>query len=254
MPEQSSSVEVNKGLSPARNAINTALLGLPVGHFTSQPQEPTDPEFCQRIGTAEIGPIAVTGLTLAFHPLRNIMAEISAEQPEIYRRLGCSEMLSCRFVKGSSTIISNHSWGIALDLTVDGKMATDGQDDVMEVLSQIGPIFNRNGFYWGISFGLADALHFEASDQLLRSWAGAGLISGGANITILPRALNLGDRGPHVLALQRALNTSLFPVEINCDGQYGPMTRFAVQALQRKVGLPPTGAAPKPVLTALGLD
>ena len=243
----------NVELNPARSAINTALIGLPRGQFGALPAEPECMDFREMLETADLGPFTVTGLRPAVRSLRAIITDISLEAPEIYDRLGCTEMLACRNVKGSKSIVSSHAWGVALDLTIDGYAQTDGADDVMEALLQLFPIFNRHGFYWGYAFRLADALHFEASDELIRSWANAGAF-GAAGSLVLPRALNIGDRGPMVHALQAALNRCLQPVRIPVDGFYGPQTRMAVFALQREAGLPPTGAAPKPVLAYLGLN
>lgn len=242
----------NEDLSPARSAIATAVIGLPRGRFSDRSEPPEDPGFRALLETADLGPFEVTGLSPAVHALRAIVTDISLEAPDIYDRLGCHEMLGCRYVKGSDTVVSSHAWGIAIDLTIDGQSTTDGDDAVMEALVQIAPMFNRHGFFWGYAFGLQDALHFEASDELMRKWTNAGVFEGVSSV-VLPRALNIGDRGPKVRALQAALNTVLSPVEITEDGLFGPETRMAVFAIQRKVGLPPTGAAPKPVLTALGL-
>ena len=244
--------QANHELSPARSAINTALIGLPRGQFGALAAEPENTEFRQMLETADLGPFTVTGLRPAVRSLRAIITDISLETPEIYERVGCSEMLACRNVKGSKTIVSSHAWGVALDLTIDGKSYTDGTDAVMEALLKLFPIFNRHGFYWGYAFRLADALHFEASDELVRSWASAGAF-GAAGHAALPRALNIGDRGPGVRALQAALNDRLQPLRIPVDGFFGPQTRMAVFALQRAAGLPPTGAVPKPVLSELGL-
>ena len=243
----------NANLNPSRSSINTTLIGLPRGQFTAIAAEPECPEFRQLLETADLGPFMVTGLMPAVRSLRAIVTDISLEEPELYARLGCSQMLACRNAKGSKSIISSHSWGVALDLTIDGRCYTDGKDWVMDALMKLYPIFNRHGFYWGYGFGLIDAMHFEASDELIRSWAAAGALPG-QSTGALPRALSFGDRGQQVRSLQKALNTALRPVEILVDGFFGPQTRMAVLALQRRAGLPPTGSAPKPVLTALGLS
>jgi D-alanyl-D-alanine dipeptidase len=48
------------------------------------------------------------------------MADIAKEQPAVYAGLGSAGMLCCRLVRGSTTAISNHSWGTAIDLTLNG--------------------------------------------------------------------------------------------------------------------------------------
>ncbi|MEM9319950.1 MAG: M15 family metallopeptidase [Pseudomonadota bacterium] len=243
---------LNEDLSPSRSAINAALIGLPRGEFKSEPAEPTVPEFRYLLETADLGPFTATGLAPAIRSLRAIVTDISLELPVLYERIGCAEMLACRYVKGSNCVVSSHSWGLAIDLTYEGHGKTDGQDDLMQAMKLVWPIFNRHGFYWGYAFGLQDATHFEASDQLVRAWSETGAFDTPPNL-VLPRALNIGDRGPQVLALQVALNAKLRPLGIAEDGLFGPQTRMAIFALQRRAGLPPTGAAPKPVLAALDL-
>ncbi|MEM6609088.1 MAG: peptidoglycan-binding protein [Pseudomonadota bacterium] len=244
---------LNGELMPARSAINTALIGLPRGVFGAAHAAPTNPDFKRLLETADLGPFSVTGLSPAIRTLRAIVTDISLECPDLYDALGCKEMLSCRLVRGSSTIISNHAWGIAVDLSLDVRSDSESPAAFMDGMIRLWPIFNRHGFYWGYAFGQSNANHFEASDQLVRAWAESGVLDA-PNTAVLPRALNLGDRGPQVQALQAALNRVLKPLSIAEDGLFGPQTRMAVFELQRKAGLPATGAAPKPVLAALGLD
>jgi D-alanyl-D-alanine dipeptidase len=50
-------------------------------------------------------------------------------------------MLCARFVRGSTTTISNHSWGTAIDLTLDGVLDRRGDGRVQVGLTRIAPIF-----------------------------------------------------------------------------------------------------------------
>lgn len=61
--------------------------------------------------------------------------------------------------------------------------------------------------------------------------------------------LRLGAYGPAVCALQRALVRAGFPVTI--DGGFGPGTRAAVRAAQRRAGLLPTGVSSPALLARL---
>ncbi|WP_217438500.1 M15 family metallopeptidase [Fertoeibacter niger] len=246
-----SRLTVNGALRPARNSVNTALIGMPRGTYTQDCQNPTNPAFIAMVETADMGPFRVTGLRPAVRALRRIMDDIQAEQPAIHRVLGSAGMLCCRLVRGSSTSISNHAWGIAVDLTIEGRL--DGYNDglVQRGLVEIYPIFNRHGFYWGAAFPREDSMHFEASDQLVQKWARDGEF--GTPASVPPRALTIGDRGPAVLALQMALNRALAPVEIDEDGIFGKDTRAAVLAFQAQRGLTPDGQGSGVVLEALGL-
>jgi murein DD-endopeptidase MepM/ murein hydrolase activator NlpD len=62
--------------------------------------------------------------------------------------------------------------------------------------------------------------------------------------------LRIGSRGPTVRALQRALRQRGFR-NVRVDGAYGPGTRAAVRALQRRMKLRPTGVADAALLKRL---
>jgi hypothetical protein len=80
-------------------------------------------------------------------------------------------MLNCRYVRGSTTSISNHSWGTAIDLGFDGRVDPWRDNKVYFGLTLIAPIFNRHGWYWGAVFRREDGMHFEASRSLAATWA-----------------------------------------------------------------------------------
>lgn len=165
---------VNVGLSAVSNAHMLAMLGEPLlgGGYTAQCQIPTQPRLRRNLVTDTIGPFRVTGLVPAVLSLKAVMADIAAEQPAVYRALGTAGMLCCRLVRGSDSAISNHSWGTAIDLTLDGILDAYGDDKVQHGLTLIAPIFNRHGWYWGAVFRKEDGMHFEASRDLIDRWAG----------------------------------------------------------------------------------
>lgn len=70
-----------------------------------------------------------------------------------------------RFIRGSRTTLSNHSFGTAFDINVEWNQlgvvpALVGQKgSVRELVS----IANDNGFYWGGHFKRLDGMHFEVA-------------------------------------------------------------------------------------------
>jgi D-alanyl-D-alanine carboxypeptidase (penicillin-binding protein 5/6) len=65
--------------------------------------------------------------------------------------------------------------------------------------------------------------------------------------------LRVGDTGPAVEGLQRALNARLNPSpELDVDGDYGPATQAAITRFQRANSLSPTGVADPATRQALG--
>lgn len=165
---------INVGLRSVGNDFMLATIGAPLlnGGYTAQCQVPTNPRLRRNLVLDTVGPFRVTGLVPAVLSLKAVMADIRAEQPEVYRALGSAGMLCCRLVRGSDTAISNHSWGTAIDLTLDGVLDAYGDDQVQVGLTLIAPIFNRHGWFWGAAFRKEDGMHFEGSQALIEQWAG----------------------------------------------------------------------------------
>jgi D-alanyl-D-alanine carboxypeptidase-like protein len=114
------------------------------------------------------GDLATTGQVDT--SLTAIMASISANQRLVYRALGTAGMHCARNVRGSTTNISNHSWGTAIDLTIERNLDPRGDSKIQFGLHLISTIFNGAGWYWGAGFPTEDAQHFEAGASLVQSW------------------------------------------------------------------------------------
>lgn len=164
---------INGRLRPTSNGLNTALIGSPRRVYDDRCREPENPAFLALLETADLGPFRATGIRPALRALRAVMADVAEQSPEVYRRLSTSGMLCCRLARGSQTI-SNHSWGIAIDLKINGIADTRGDDCVQRGLLEIAPIFARHLFYWGAAFPMEESMHFEASEQLIRLWSARG--------------------------------------------------------------------------------
>jgi hypothetical protein len=163
---------INIGLTPVSNSLMLQFLGDPRGgSYSSLCQPPILPRLRRNTVLDSVGPFRVTGLVPAVLSLKAVMIDIRAEQPEVYRALGTAGMLCCRWVRGSTTSISNHSWGTAIDLTLNGILDIYGNDQVQVGLTLIAPIFNRHGWFWGAAFRTEDGMHFEASQRLVEAWA-----------------------------------------------------------------------------------
>ncbi len=165
--------KINVGLASPSNAFMLQKLGQPLTAmgYSSLCQTPTNPTLRRSLVLDTVGPFRVTGLVQAVLSLKAVMSEIAAAHPAVYRALGSAGMLCCRLQRGSATAISNHSFGTAIDLTLDGVLDTYGDGKVQYGLTLIAPIFNRQGWYWGAAFGKEDGMHFEASKALIEQWA-----------------------------------------------------------------------------------
>ena len=93
-------------------------------------------------------------------------------------------------------------------------------------------------------------MHFECSEQLIRSWGTAGLLSDAA-VPPPPPLLVLGDRGPEIAKLQTRLN-AVADARLPADGVFGHATFAAVIGLQGSRGLHPDGAVGARTWAALG--
>ena len=161
---------INIGLKPVSNSFMLAKIGQPRGDYSQLCQPPTLPLLRRNLVLDSVGPFRVTGLVPAVLSLKAVMIDIEREQPTVYKALGTAGMLCCRWVRGSSTSISNHSWGTAIDLTLGGVLDVRGDNQVQVGLSLIAPIFNRHGWFWGAGFRTEDGMHFEPSESILQQW------------------------------------------------------------------------------------
>jgi hypothetical protein len=240
---------INASVVNAKQMTMLSLLGNPRSNYSSACQEIENPALAAKVVRADVGPFKVRGLGPAVDSLRTIMSDVAVEAPPVFAALGTAGMLCARLVRGSTTGISNHSWGTAIDLTLDSVLDQRGDGRVQAGLTLIAPIFNRHGWFWGAGFATEDAMHFEVGDGLIRQWHRDGLI--GAGGAAPDPVLMLGDRGPEVTALQQRLRAG--GIDVTVDGHFGPATRAAVVAFQSRNGLTADGAAGPRTRAALGM-
>ena len=244
---------LNPGITPARQGTMLGLLGNPRRDYTSSCQEVENPALASLIVLADVGPFRVRGLAPAVDSLRAVLAEVAVAAPAVHAALGSAGMLCARLVRGSATSISNHSWGTAIDLTLNHILDKRGDDRVQVGLTLIAPVFNRHGWFWGAGFGTEDAMHFEAGDALIRQWHAAGRFGAAAApaVAVPAGVLTLGDRGPDVRELQNRLLAA--GVAVTVDGDFGPATRAAVIVFQTSRGMNGDGVVGQQTRAALGL-
>jgi D-alanyl-D-alanine carboxypeptidase/Putative peptidoglycan binding domain len=160
----------NVGLVAATTAFMKQTLGSPRETFSNDCQAVTEPTLKRNMITGQVGSFRVSGLAPAINALKDVFSDIASKQPDVYSLLGTAGMLCCRYVRGSITAISNHSWGTAIDLTIDGALDQRGDGRVQYGLTLIAPIFNEHGWYWGAGFPTEDGMHFEGSRKLINDW------------------------------------------------------------------------------------
>ena len=244
-------VDINPGVKNAKQQTMLDLLGKPRDSFTADCQPVTNPNLKPLIITEDVGPFKVTGLKPAVADLRKIFANVKSADPSLHAALGTAGMLCARLVRGTkSGAISNHAWGTAIDITINGILDPRGDDKVQSGLVQLAPFFNRCGWFWGAGFGTEDGMHFEAGDGRMREWHTQGLSQSTADAAI-DEVLRIGDRGPDVRRLQEQLNAK--GSSVGGDGDFGEKTQDAVKAFQQQNGLKEDGVVGPKTSTALGL-
>lgn len=241
---------LNAGVVGARQQTMLALLGNPRCGYDATCQPITNVTLRALVVTQDVGPFRVTGLRPAVEDLKRVLADIGREEPRVYAALGSAGMLCARLIRGATSGISNHSWGTAIDLTLNGTLDCRGDGRVCVGLARIAPIFNAHGWFWGAGFGIEDAMHFEVGDAKIRRWHADGVFGGQPRRAPEP-VLSLGDRGPEVLALQRCLNER--GCDLRLDGVFGRDTHAALVAWQAERGLAPDGVVGRLTRVALGL-
>ena len=160
----------NVGLTAVSNSTMLSLFGNPRADYTQDCQNVTNALLSRNIATEKVGPFNARGLKPALASLRAVFADVLTEQPAVHAALGTAGMLCARLQRdpNPTRAISNHSWGTAIDLTINGVLDTRGDNRVQHGLTLIAPIFNRHGWVWGALFPVEDSMHFEVGLELAR--------------------------------------------------------------------------------------
>ena len=172
---------VNMGLASPKRSTLRRVLGEPRSSYTGHCQQITGP-LKKRIVTKSVGPFKCTGVDVAVGALKDILADVKGELPDLYEILGTAGMTCARRVKirqPDGTIKlgknpSNHSWGLAVDIKLKGNLDRQGDNKCYRGLLILSRYFNAAGWYWGVSFPTEDAMHFEVAESTLKRWKKEG--------------------------------------------------------------------------------
>ncbi|MBU2980576.1 M15 family metallopeptidase [Lentibacter algarum] len=164
----------NKGISQPRNRVMLDVLGAPRSTKTVNCSGVTQPHLKALLETRQVGPIRVTMLKPALESLERIVAQLKESEPEIYEALGTAGALCARLIRGSSSSWSNHSWGTAIDVKLQGRLDGFGDGGTQFGLLLLAELFNEEGWYWGATYNREDSMHFEVGVETLRKWQAEG--------------------------------------------------------------------------------
>ena len=164
----------NKGITQPRNRTMMEILGPPRDSYSTECQPVTSAGLKALMETRQIGPITVTMLRPALDSLERILNRLKETDPDIYAKVGTAGAMCARFIRGSSTEVSNHSWGSAIDLTLQGELDRFADGGTQFGLLILAEYFNDEGWYWGAVYNREDSMHFEVGEETLRAWKAEG--------------------------------------------------------------------------------
>ncbi|MCB1339512.1 MAG: M15 family metallopeptidase [Pseudooceanicola sp.] len=166
--------DVNNGLEVAGPDYLEAKLGRPREVLTDTCEAMTNEALKAKLVLEEVGPIRVRMLQPAVDSLRRVFANVERADPDLYARINTSGSLCVRRIRGTVDRLSTHSYGLAVDLNIDGQldMFTDGKTQLG--LTILAGFFNQEGWVWGAGFNREDSMHFEISRKQLDEWLANG--------------------------------------------------------------------------------
>ncbi len=87
----------------------------------------TNPRLATLLQNTQVGPVKVRMLKPAVDDLGIILDKVKLADPDLYARINTSGSLCVRLVRGSASSVSAHSFGLAVDLNIDGVLDTLGR-------------------------------------------------------------------------------------------------------------------------------
>lgn len=165
---------VNKGLKIAGGSYLVDKLGLPRENLSDTCEPMTNPRLKSKLQTRQVGPIRVTMLEPALESLARVFENVRITDPDLYARINTAGALCVRRIRGTLNRVSTHSFGLAVDLNIDGKLDTLGDGRTQLGLTILADFFRTEGWVWGASWRREDSMHFEISRRQLDSWLDEG--------------------------------------------------------------------------------
>lgn len=166
----------NQGITQPSSRFMIETLGNPRDDYTQGCQAVTNERLRAAMETREAGPIRVTMLRPALASLDRILSRLKQTDPDIYAKLGTAGALCARLIRGSSSAVSNHSWGTAIDLKLQDELDRFADGGTQFGLLIIAEYFNDEGWFWGATYSREDSMHFEVGAETIREWVSQGQI------------------------------------------------------------------------------
>lgn len=167
---------VNKGLRVAGGRYLEEKLGRPREDLNDTCQPMTNERLKGKLVTEQVGPIRVRMLRPALDSLRRVLENVRRVDPDLYARINTAGALCVRRIRGTTNSLSTHSYGLAVDLNIDGHLDNFADGKTQLGLTILADFFHTEGWVWGAGFNREDSMHFEISRRQLDEWIAAGLL------------------------------------------------------------------------------
>ncbi len=161
---------LNKGLTVPTSSWLIQTFGPPADNLGDTCAKMTNPRLAGLLQNSQVGPVKVSMLKPAIDSLGVVLEKVKLADPDLYARINTAGALCVRLVRGSASSVSSHSFGLSVDLNIDGVLDTLGDGRTQLGLTILSDFFNADGWVWGAGYGREDSMHFEASKELIESW------------------------------------------------------------------------------------
>ena len=167
---------LNQGLSVATPSFLEEFLGRPRERLSDRCEPMTNARLKAMLRLDEVGPIQVRMLEPAIESLRGIFERVRGMDQDLYDRIDTAGSLCVRQIRGTQGRTSTHSFGLAVDINIDGVLDTFGDGRTQLGLLLMSDLFLEEGWVWGAGYGREDSMHFEVSREKLEDWREQGRI------------------------------------------------------------------------------
>lgn len=168
--------QVNRGITVASPRFLEDFLGRPREVLSDDCEPMTNPNLKDLLISKTVGPIQVSMLQPALDSLERVFENIRSTDPDLYARINTAGSLCVRQIRGTVGRTSTHSFGLAVDLNIDGTLDTLGDGKTQLGLTILADFFHEEGWVWGAGFTREDSMHFEVSQKQLEEWRQEGKI------------------------------------------------------------------------------
>lgn len=168
--------QLNTGLRIASPSYLESVLGRPRAVLSDDCEAMTNDGLKSKLVLDTVGPIRVRMLQPAVDSLKRVFAKVEATDPDLYSRINTAGSLCVRQIRGTNQRTSTHSFGLSVDLNIDGQLDRLGDGRTQLGLTILADFFRDEGWYWGAGFTREDSMHFEVSRDQVERWIAEGAL------------------------------------------------------------------------------